>query len=51
MCRYNYLWGGMLMAFGFGVLIGLWLEGGFFCVCFGLFMMVMGYLIMKNKHF
>lgn len=50
MCRYNFLWGGMLLAFGLGVLIGLWLEGGFFCFCFGILMMGMGYLVMKNKH-
>lgn len=50
MCRYHVLWGSIFIAFGLGVLVGLWLEGGFFCFCFGLFMMVLGYCALKNKH-
>ena len=35
MCRYNQLWGSVLLAFGLGVLVGLWVDGGFFAHCFG----------------
>ena len=50
MCRHNQLWGCTLMAFGLGVLIGLWLESGFFCVCFGLGLIFTGFCVCgKNK--
>ncbi len=35
MCRMNCLWAGMLTALGVGIIIGLWLEGGFFSHCLG----------------
>ena len=34
MCRKNQLWGCVLMAFGLGILVGTWLDGGFLCHCF-----------------
>lgn len=49
MCRFNQLWGFALIAFGLGVLIGLWLEGGFFCGCFGVFMMILGLCVSKSR--
>lgn len=38
MCRQNQLLGMILMAFGLGLLFGLWIEAGFFayCICGGL---------------
>ena len=36
MCRQNQLWGIALIAFGAGVLLGIWLEGGFLPTCFAL---------------
>lgn len=43
MCRHNQLWGCVLMAFGLGVLIGVWLEGGFLCHCLGFGLIVIGF--------
>ncbi len=48
MCRRNQLWGWLLMAFGFGLLLGLWLEGGFFCHCFGFGSMIVGFCICRR---
>ena len=42
MCRQNQLFGFCLMAFGFGVLVGLGLEGGFLCWCLGIGMILAG---------
>ena len=36
MCRRNQLLGCALLAFGFGLLVGTWLESGLFCCLFGL---------------
>lgn len=49
MCRKNHLWGGLLTAFGVGLLIGIWLEGGFFCHIFSLAMIIAGGLICKSR--
>jgi len=49
MCRHNQLWGCSLMAFGLGVLIGLWLEGGFFCGCFAVGMLILGFCVCNKK--
>ena len=49
MCRYNQLWGCVMMAFGLGILIGTWLEGGFLCHCFGFGVIVVGVGVMKKK--
>ena len=49
MCRYNQLWGITMMAFGFGVLVGLWLSGGFLCYCFGLCLLGVGFSILRRK--
>lgn len=49
MCRQNQLWGCVLMAFGLGVLVGLWLEKGFVCGCLGLGLMIFGFCVMKRK--
>ena len=49
MCRQNQLWGCMLLAFGFGVLIGLWIQDGFLAYCFSLAMMLIGFGVMRKK--
>jgi len=48
MCRYRQLWGFCLCAFGAGVLTGLWLNGGFLCICFGIAMITGGVLVVKG---
>jgi hypothetical protein len=42
MCRRNHLWGWVLIAFGAGLLLGLFLESGFFCAVIGLGLMALG---------
>lgn len=49
MCRFNQLWGFSLMAFGLGICVGLWLEGGFFCIGFGVLMILLGVGVCKSK--
>lgn len=49
MCRQNQLWGFIMMAFGLGLLIGLWLEGGFFCGCIGFGLMILGACVLRKK--
>lgn len=49
MCRQNQLWGCLLMAFGLGVLIGLWIEAGFLAHCFGFVLIVSGCCVIRKK--
>ncbi len=49
MCRQNQLFGCALMAFGLGVLIGLWLEQGFVCACLGFGLLIFGFCIVRKK--
>ncbi|HIT34809.1 MAG TPA: hypothetical protein IAC31_09345 [Candidatus Faecousia intestinigallinarum] len=50
MCRQNHLWGWMLICFGAGLLLGFWLESGFFTCCLGLGALALGVLVMsKNR--
>ncbi len=50
MCRHNQLWGCVLLAFGAGVLVGLWLEGGFLAHCFGFGLICLGCgMVRRNK--
>ena len=48
MCRQNQLWGIALLAFGGGILLGTWLEGGFFTLCFALGMCVVGFGFLRR---
>lgn len=48
MCRHNQLWGCALIAFGIGVLIGLWVEGGFLAHCLGFGVIVIGCSVMRK---
>ena len=49
MCRHNQLWGYLTLAFGFGILVGLWLEGGFLAYCAALGLLVVGFGIIRRK--
>ena len=49
MCRQNVLCGGCVLAFGFGVLIGTWLENGFVCHLIGAALIFLGFTIIR-KH-
>lgn len=48
MCRHNHLWGSVLVAFGAGILIGSWLEGGFLCSCFAIGLMLCGIAVARK---
>ncbi len=49
MCRRNLLWGCVMVAFGMGVLVGLWLGEGFWCHCFGFGFIVIGCGCFRRK--
>lgn len=42
MCRRNQLIGSIAAAFGVGLLIGMWIEGGFLCHCLGFALFLFG---------
>ena len=48
MCRYHQLWGGIAAAFGAGILLGTWLEGGFLCTVFGIGLILAGAYLFKK---
>lgn len=49
MCRHNQVLGIALIAFGIGVLLGLWLEGGFICHCIGFGVLIFGCSMLRKK--
>lgn len=49
MCRYHQLWGWVLVAFGWGVLVGAWISKGFFCFCFGIGMIFLGLCVLRRR--
>jgi len=49
MCRRNQLLGCTIIALGIGVLIGTWLESGFFCHLFGFCAIGIGLVVCKRK--
>lgn len=49
MCRRNQLFGGCLIAFGLGILIGLCLESGFICGCIGISGVTAGLFLLQQK--
>ena len=49
MCRQNMLWGCILMSFGVGLLIGIWLEGGFLAHIFSFAIICVGCGVCKRK--
>ena len=49
MCRQNHLYGGCVLAFGLGVLIGTWLESGLVCHLLGFGLIFLGFAVIR-KH-
>ena len=49
MCRRQRILGCALMAFGFGVLVGTWLEGGFWPHCLGFALLIFGFCVGRRK--
>jgi len=49
MRRQNLLWGGTVLAFGLGVLVGTWLKSGFVCHLVGIGLIFLGLSLMR-KH-
>ena len=49
MLRRNLLLGWIIVAFGLGLLFGLWIEGGFLAHCIGFFMLLFGCLNLCKK--
>ena len=48
MCRQNLLYGGCVVAFGLGVLIGTWLESGLLCHLLGLGLIALGFCVIRR---
>ena len=48
MCRQNLLYGGCLLAFGLGMLIGTWLTSGIVCHFFGFGMILLGFCVIRR---
>lgn len=49
MCRRNQLWAFVLIAFGLGLLVGLWLTSGFLCGCLGVGAVALGLILLQRK--
>lgn len=49
MCRQNLLYGGCLLAFGLGVLIGTWLKSGLVCHLFGIGLIFLGFCVLRKR--
>ena len=48
MCRQNVLWGGCVLAFGFGVLVGTWLKSGLVCHLIGFALIFLGFSVIRR---
>ena len=49
MCRQNELWAWAAIAFGMGVLLGVWIESGFVRCCIGCVAVALGIMVMQKK--
>ena len=49
MRRHHLLWGCMLSAFGFGILVGTWLSSGFWSHCIGIVLILFGLCVCRRK--
>lgn len=49
MCRKNHLLGCSVAAFGLGMLIGNLIESGFVCICGGIALVVLGFVLRRQK--
>lgn len=48
MCRQNVMWGAVVAAFGFGVLVGTWLQSGFMCHLMGMGLIFLGFCVLRR---
>ena len=48
MCRQNQMWGAAVLAFGFGILVGTWLQSGFFCHLAGFGLIGLGFAVLRR---
>ena len=48
MCRQNQMWGAAVLAFGFGILVGTWLQSGFFCHLAGIGLIALGFAVLRR---
>jgi len=48
MCRQNQLYGGCLLAFGLGILVGTWLSSGLLCHLFGFGLVLLGFFVLRK---
>ena len=49
MCRRHQLMGCTLLTFGLGLLIGIWVEGGFWAHCLGFAFIIFGFSMARKK--
>ena len=49
MCRKNHLLGGGGAAFGLGMLIGYLVNSGFVCICGGVSLILLGFVLRRQK--
>jgi hypothetical protein len=49
MCRQSVFWSCVEIAFGFGMLLGIWIGGGFLAHCVGFGLMGMGICGLMKK--
>ena len=49
MCRRNQFIGCAAFAFGLGLLIGIWVDGGFWAHCFGFALLCAGWGFFRKK--
>lgn len=49
MCRKNHMWALAAIAFGIGLLIGLWIESGFVQGCMGMGFIGFGFFLFQRK--
>ena len=49
MCRRNFFWGWVLIAFGLGLLFGMCLESGFWCSCGAMLIICAGFFNLRRK--
>ena len=49
MCRKNHLLGCCVAAFGIGMLIGNLIDSGFVCICVGIGLALLGFVLRRQK--
>lgn len=49
MCKYNQLWGSILVAFSLGLLLGTWIDSGFWNHVLALGLIFGGLCVIKKR--